>query len=42
MSSSFNVNQADLAHILKQIQIAELQASTPGMTVSQAIQQIKH
>ena len=40
MSSSFNVNQADLAHILKQIQIAELQALMPGMTVSQAIQQI--
>ncbi len=40
MSSSFNVNQADLAHILKQIQIAELQASTPGMTISQAIQQV--
>jgi Ca2+-binding RTX toxin-like protein len=40
MSSSFNVNQQDLAHILKQIKVAELQASTPGMTVSQAIQQV--
>jgi Ca2+-binding RTX toxin-like protein len=38
MTTSFNVNQADLAFILKQIQIAELHAG--GMTLVEAIQTV--
>jgi Ca2+-binding RTX toxin-like protein len=38
MATSFNVNQADLAFILKQIQIAELHAG--GMPLIQAIQTV--
>lgn len=40
MTTSFVVNLADLTHILKDIRVAELHAATPGMTLSQAIQQI--
>jgi Ca2+-binding RTX toxin-like protein len=38
MATSFNVNQADLAFILKQIRIAELHSS--GMSLIQAIQEV--
>lgn len=40
MATSFHVNQHDLEFILKQIEVSELQASTPGMTTVQAIQAI--
>jgi hypothetical protein len=40
MASSFHVNAHDLAFILKQIEVSELQAATPGMTTVQAIQAV--
>ena len=40
MAENFIVNQHDLTYILKQIQIAELHANTPGMTLVQAIMQV--
>ena len=40
MAGNFVVNQHDLTYILKQIQIAELHSSTPGMTLTQAIMQV--
>ncbi|TKD50761.1 peroxidase family protein [Sphingomonas baiyangensis] len=39
MATSFIVNLADLTKILEQIKVAELHASTPGMSLLQAIQQ---
>ena len=40
MATSFHVNVHDLSFILKQIQVSELQASTPGMTTVEAIQAV--
>lgn len=40
MATSFHVNAHDLGFILKQIEVSELQASTPGMTTVEAIQAV--
>ncbi len=40
MATSFHVNVHDLSFILKQIQVSELPASTPGMTTVEAIQAV--
>lgn len=40
MDTPFVVNVQDLIHILKDIKVAELHAASPGMSLSEAIQQI--